>query len=221
MKAHGEADRLILTQQVLDLVRNPGKIDRGSKEFETSRADLPDRPDGLTVGDRGSEVKDIQAALNLLGYSAGAEDGVFGQNTERAVVNFQRENGLDVTGAVNEETMKALDEALNDTRDSLPPSRMEGNANDAAKAGTKQINQSRQVGNTGAAVGGAGAAGAAAEGGIVEEVIERVIPDEEDDDTPPQDDEPADTSGQGEASSQEPPSEEQPTTDETDVEPEP
>ncbi|MBI1391698.1 MAG: hypothetical protein GC152_03045 [Alphaproteobacteria bacterium] len=171
--AHGEADRIVWTQQVLDLVRNPGKIDTASEEYQESRVEMPDQPDGLAVGSRGSEVKDVQRALNLLGYAAGAEDGVFGVNTERAVVNFQRDQGLEITGAVNLDTMNALDDALSDVRTSIPPERQAGNSTDAKRGGNREIGDARQVGNAGAAAGGAGAAGAAAETGALDGVVEK------------------------------------------------
>jgi Transglycosylase-like domain/Putative peptidoglycan binding domain len=53
-------------------------------------------------GDRGSAVRQIQAAL---GVSA---DGVFGPMTERAVKRFQRGNGLLVDGVVGPQTRSAL-----------------------------------------------------------------------------------------------------------------
>ncbi len=168
--AHGEAERIVWTRQVLDLVRNPQRIDKGAEDYASERtAELPNQPDGLYVGDRGPEVREVQRALNLLGYDAGAEDGIYGVNTERAVVNFQREKGLEITGAVNSATTNALDEALADTRKSIPPERLEGNDRDATRAGNREIRDSRTVGNTGAAVGGASAAGAANESGMIEE----------------------------------------------------
>ncbi|MEO1015144.1 MAG: peptidoglycan-binding protein [Pseudomonadota bacterium] len=168
--AHGESERIVWTRRVLDLVRNPQRIDQGADDYEGRRNEaLPDQPDGLSLGERGSDVREVQRALNLLGYNAGAEDGVFGVNTERAVANFQRENGLEITGAVNSATMNALDEALADTRKSIPPGRLEANDRDATRAGNREINDARNVGNAGAAVGGASAAGAAAESGAIEE----------------------------------------------------
>lgn len=56
----------------------------------------------LRFGARGNLVKGIQA---ILGVSA---DGVWGNNTEKAIRNFQSRNGLSVDGIVGENTYKAL-----------------------------------------------------------------------------------------------------------------
>jgi hypothetical protein len=53
-------------------------------------------------GDRGDDVKRIQAALGL------PADGIFGPQTERAVKRFQRRKGLLVDGVVGPQTRGAL-----------------------------------------------------------------------------------------------------------------
>jgi len=60
------------------------------------------------LGDRGDNVRGIQQALSIRGYSVGEIDGIFGQATLLSVRNFQRDNGLLVDGIVGKETMKAL-----------------------------------------------------------------------------------------------------------------
>lgn len=64
-------------------------------------------------GDRGDEVVDIQVKLATLGYDLGSDgaDGSFGDLTEDAVMEFQHDRGLAVTGMVDEETWRALVEA--------------------------------------------------------------------------------------------------------------
>ncbi|MBQ6594580.1 MAG: peptidoglycan-binding protein [Clostridia bacterium] len=59
-------------------------------------------------GDRGDAVKEIQARLNELGYSVGKPDGDFGKKTEEAVRSFQKDNGLEATGEVDEATWNTL-----------------------------------------------------------------------------------------------------------------
>lgn len=59
-------------------------------------------------GSRGSEVTRIQQKLTSLGYSTGGVDGVYGKQTERAVIAFQRANGLSVDGIAGPQTLKAL-----------------------------------------------------------------------------------------------------------------
>jgi murein L,D-transpeptidase YcbB/YkuD len=71
-------------------------------------------PDGeaLRRGDRGSEVEDLQKGLAALGFSPGEPDGVFGANTEAAVIDFQQSNDLDPDGVVGTDTVRLLNAAL-------------------------------------------------------------------------------------------------------------
>lgn len=62
----------------------------------------------LKVGSRGDEVKRVQQALEKYGYDVGGADGIFGQKTKTAVMNFQRDAGLAVDGIVGPATLKAL-----------------------------------------------------------------------------------------------------------------
>ncbi len=64
---------------------------------------------GLTVGSQGDTVKELQNALMAFGvFVPGGADGVFGPATKTAVSNFQRWNGLAVTGEVDAATASAL-----------------------------------------------------------------------------------------------------------------
>ena len=64
-------------------------------------------------GDRGQEVEELQALLVAQGYLLDTADGVFGNNTEYAVLVFQKEHGLTPDGRVGKETMRALLENQN------------------------------------------------------------------------------------------------------------
>jgi len=59
-------------------------------------------------GSRGSEVRQVQRKLRQWGYYDGAVDGVFGQETYEAVVDFQRKNGLAADGVAGEKTLAAM-----------------------------------------------------------------------------------------------------------------
>ncbi len=59
-------------------------------------------------GDKGNAVKKVQKRLKKLGYYSGGIDGDYGNGTKKAVRNFQKRNGLSVTGAVNSKTLKKL-----------------------------------------------------------------------------------------------------------------
>lgn len=62
----------------------------------------------LRRGSRGSDVTNLQTALNALGYDCGTADGIFGAKTEAAVRNFQQANGLVVDGIAGKATQEAL-----------------------------------------------------------------------------------------------------------------
>jgi len=62
----------------------------------------------LMFGSRGSEVSRLQQALNNKGFSAGAVDGIFGQRTERAVINFQKANKITIDGIAGKQTQSLL-----------------------------------------------------------------------------------------------------------------
>jgi N-acetylmuramoyl-L-alanine amidase len=57
---------------------------------------------------RGDDVRTLQSSLNLLGFDAGREDGILGERTERAVLEFQRNVGLPPDGIVGTTTVEAL-----------------------------------------------------------------------------------------------------------------
>lgn len=47
---------------------------------------------------RGDDVRELQTALNALGYDCGEADGVFGKNTESGLRAFQTASGIEVDG---------------------------------------------------------------------------------------------------------------------------
>jgi N-acetylmuramoyl-L-alanine amidase len=57
---------------------------------------------------RGDDVRELQTALNLLGFDAGREDGILGERTDRAVRDFQRNVGLPQDGIVGSTTLDGL-----------------------------------------------------------------------------------------------------------------
>ncbi|KPU45440.1 gamma-DL-glutamyl hydrolase precursor [Oxobacter pfennigii] len=65
----------------------------------------------LKVGSRGSAVSSLQTKLNTIGYNSGVADGIFGNNTKAAVMEFQRNAGLVVDGIVGPATTSALNYA--------------------------------------------------------------------------------------------------------------
>ncbi len=59
-------------------------------------------------GSTGAQVRTIQDKLKRWGYYSGEVDGIFGSGTRKAVVSFQKKNGLAADGIVGPNTLRAL-----------------------------------------------------------------------------------------------------------------
>jgi N-acetylmuramoyl-L-alanine amidase len=83
----------------------------------------------LRQGSRGGEVKEVQRRLKQWGYYSGAVDGIFGSGTKKAVISFQKKNGLTADGIVGKATYAAL--GMNDSYNALnrPGSKPSGSSN--------------------------------------------------------------------------------------------
>lgn len=62
----------------------------------------------LRLGDTGSDVMKLQAVLRKIGYNPGTIDGVFGEQTRNAVIQYQRDNRLTPDGIVGTNTHNSL-----------------------------------------------------------------------------------------------------------------
>ena len=62
----------------------------------------------LKRGDSGEQVLRLQQRLLALGYETTETNGVYGEGTERAVSDFQRQNSLLVTGIADQTTQRIL-----------------------------------------------------------------------------------------------------------------
>lgn len=60
------------------------------------------------IGSQGEEVRQIQTVLQNQGYFDGKIDGIFGEQTLKAVKSFQNNNGLTADGIVGTKTLAAL-----------------------------------------------------------------------------------------------------------------
>ena len=67
----------------------------------------------ITKDDRNTKegIKKIQGVLNILGYSAGTEDGISGDKTKAAIKQFQKDNKLSPDAVVGNATAEALNKA--------------------------------------------------------------------------------------------------------------
>ena len=68
-------------------------------------------------GDSGEKVSWIQQRLKELEYLSREPDGVFDEETEKALRDFQRDNGLLATGMADEVTMRVLESATETVSD--------------------------------------------------------------------------------------------------------
>lgn len=62
----------------------------------------------LQTGMEGQDIYELQAKLIDLGYSNLNVDGIFGETTEQAVINFQQAHNLTADGVAGEETLQTL-----------------------------------------------------------------------------------------------------------------
>ena len=53
-------------------------------------------------------ISSVQAELQRLGYYRYAVDGLMGPATRAALANFQRDNGLAITSAIDRPTLQSL-----------------------------------------------------------------------------------------------------------------
>jgi len=58
--------------------------------------------------DPGQVIASVQAELQRRGYSPGGVDGTYGPMTRRALLNYQEDNGLPVSGEIDESTLSSL-----------------------------------------------------------------------------------------------------------------
>lgn len=62
---------------------------------------------GNTIGDK-NVIKEVQSALNRLGYDVGTPDGLMGPRTRDAIATFERSTGMNQSGAVNPRLLAVL-----------------------------------------------------------------------------------------------------------------
>lgn len=58
--------------------------------------------------DPGQVVANVQSALQQQGYFQGEIDGILGTDTSEALAAYQQEQGLEITGAIDQPTLEAL-----------------------------------------------------------------------------------------------------------------
>lgn len=92
-----------------------GRADRATLERLKQKATSQPATlsDALTIGSRGDDVRKLQQQLKQLGYFTYSDiTGYYGVLTADAIRRFQRDNGLPVTGAVDNQTVARLASAV-------------------------------------------------------------------------------------------------------------
>ncbi|MEG4839083.1 peptidoglycan-binding protein [Microcoleus sp. B9-D4] len=113
--------------------------EQGNSNSPSAQTGAIVRP-AIKLGSRGSEVIELQAALQLLGFYTGTVDGIFSQSTARAVSQFQEAAGLAPDAIVGQDTWNRLFPA--------DPSALENPiANASATADNSEINPEAQPTN--------------------------------------------------------------------------
>lgn len=86
-----------------------GNVDMNILYEENALPSVEEMP-MLRKGSKSEYVGRLQERLNSLGYNSGKVDNDFGKNTERALKNFQSENGLSADGIVGPKTWLVLND---------------------------------------------------------------------------------------------------------------
>lgn len=100
------------------LNKEPEKKQEPAQPVQPSEPAKPIQPSTnrptIGVGDSGTYVKEVQSMLKKLGYNIGSYgvDGVFGNSTKGAVLNFQKKSNLDADGIVGPNTWAELDKQI-------------------------------------------------------------------------------------------------------------
>ncbi|MCC7247968.1 MAG: peptidoglycan-binding protein, partial [Lysobacter sp.] len=86
---------------------------KGAKDLDSPAAAKTE----LKQGDTGAQVEQLQTRLSDLGYTDAAgnklkPDSDFGNRTKEAIEQFQRENGMKVTGVADQETMRLVEKGM-------------------------------------------------------------------------------------------------------------
>lgn len=82
-------------------------VEQGQPDFYYGNPIVIDEP--LRVDDSNEQVENAQVFLEGIGYTPIRTDGYFDEEMRKAVEAFQKENDLQITGEIDEETAKAIE----------------------------------------------------------------------------------------------------------------
>jgi outer membrane lipoprotein SlyB len=85
------------------------RLRRESEDIRRPSAEAPAASSSERIGGgQSDQIRQAQLALNKRGFDAGRQDGIWGPETESAVRNFQKSRGLEVTGRLDDRTIREL-----------------------------------------------------------------------------------------------------------------
>lgn len=115
LEADGKAGNLTQTAIYADLAAQGGSSSGSSGGSSSDDANYPTASSSSTLqyGDSGSRVTELQTWLNQLGYDTNGIDGKFGAGTRRAVIAFQKANGLTADGLAGKKTVALVQSMAN------------------------------------------------------------------------------------------------------------
>lgn len=79
-----------------------------AENAQDNRAATVDGYSPLKKGDKGEDVMKLQTRLNELGYSVGEVDGIYGRNTEKAIVACRKYNACGNSAVADEDFLMLL-----------------------------------------------------------------------------------------------------------------
>lgn len=87
---------------------NRSSDQQGSQPYEQQAPAKQAKPRAERVPAQTVDIRSIQQILTQLGYSPGVADGLMGQNTKRAIQEFQRDQELDIDGVPSPQLLERL-----------------------------------------------------------------------------------------------------------------
>lgn len=126
-------------------------------------------PNTIKYGDSGYRVTELQTMLTKLGYSVGGIDGRFGNGTLKALVQFQKDNGLTPDGLCGSRTLSLIRQKM-EVLGSSGSSAENGSSNGGSSSdGNASSNGSGSAGN--GSTGSSGASGGSSAATELEQLI--------------------------------------------------
>ena len=103
VKDDGYATSPTYTQTLLNVINKYKLYEWDSEALDLNHSIKPT----LRKGDRNEYVRAWQTFLNMNGYQCGDADGIFGDKTERAVIKWQQDHGME-SAYIGEQTWNTI-----------------------------------------------------------------------------------------------------------------